>query len=196
LAVAVSSALGAELAAVPLGLQLTERLVAVRGKVVDGMTGRGVGGAQIVVEGDTTPYPRGPVAMAADDGAFQLQLRPGARVVLSSKMAGYSGGGYGQLFSGDSSSSFYVPSDQTAVAVTLRLWKTGVIVGRVFDESGDPLVGLNIWALRSRSIGPPAAGFIPPWVCRGSEEAKDRTLRPVCSRWHRTGQGPRDRSGI
>ena len=119
--------------------------VTVFGRVVDGLTGGGLPGAQVTLSGDTSSRSPAKSNVIADhNGSFQLALRSGAQVLLSTKLSGYSGGRYGQLSPGDSGYYFHVPENARRVNVVLKLWRTAVIVGRALDEHGDPVVGARV----------------------------------------------------
>src|SRR5262245_29028232 len=84
-----------------------------------------------------------------DDGRFQLNgLRPGAWQVTVSK------GGYYPWYIGQRR-PFEIPPPVTVAArqrldVDIPLSRGGVIAGRVFDQSGEPLAGLQVKVYRAR----------------------------------------------
>ena len=128
-------------------------VVTVVGRVIDGRSGLGIAGVRVVVSGQGTA-PRAPAAIVtASNGDFRLTVHPGTRHWLTARLPGYSGGTFGQLLPGDSGQYFDVPTDRGVPVVTLRLWQTGAISGRVVDERREPLVGAKVVAARRQLIG-------------------------------------------
>jgi len=128
-------------------------VVPVVGRVIDGRTGLGIAGARVVVSSPETAS-RAPAAILTEsNGDFTFTLHPGTRQWLTARLPGYSGGTFGQLLPGDAGQYFDVPADRGLALVTLRLWQTGAISGRVTDERGEPLVGAKVVATRRQFIG-------------------------------------------
>ena len=108
------------------------------GHVVDAKASQPVAGATIRVSG------AGSLTVTSDSaGRFVLPgLADGAYTVRASK-AGYLGGEYGQLTPLGPGMRVVVQQGR-AGAVALRVWKYGVITGRVIDDAGEPVIGAEV----------------------------------------------------
>jgi protocatechuate 3,4-dioxygenase beta subunit len=68
-------------------------------------------------------------------------------------IAGYLNGGYGQRRPNGFLATLDVPDGARLGDISIRIWKSGAIEGSVFDESGEPLVGVVVAAVRVSSDG-------------------------------------------
>ena len=122
------------------------------GQVTDGVTRKGLPGAQVRV--GRIPSPTGsPPVITGPDGQFRVRVPSGVRLTLTAHLKGYTDGAYGQLFPGESGQDFHVPNDTATSTVHLKLWRNSVLSGRVVDEQGDPFSNLRVVALRRRPFG-------------------------------------------
>jgi hypothetical protein len=145
----------------------------IAGRVVDGATGRPVAGAAIELNTLRTAVDRAgntveligsrPVRSGSTtrlvpvrtgtDGQFTFTDVPGGTFVIRATRAGYLPGGYGKRRWDGLPASLVLSPGQRRGNLTVQLWKPGAISGRVRDEAGDLLVGVEVRALRRGPIG-------------------------------------------
>jgi hypothetical protein len=114
------------------------------GRVVDGVTGAGIGQATVTLSPVNGP---GRSVLTDDSGEFVFQANPG-RYLVSARARGYLEASLFQY----TNSSFPTPLDLGANEISrghkVFLWRTAVITGSVMDEHGDPVAGIGVQALR------------------------------------------------
>jgi hypothetical protein len=131
------------------------------GQVVDPGSGRGVPGTVVTLSSagsqpvaftaPTLPPAPPNQALTTADGRFLFRgLREGTYTIAAAK-AGYLAGAYGARRPGGGSAPLEIDEGERVTDVTVPLWRWGSISGTVLDEGGEPIVGLDVRALR-RSI--------------------------------------------
>jgi hypothetical protein len=136
------------------------------GRVVD-HSGAGVANAVVWLRTPpppNAPPPRGPqgdrVATNAD-GRFAFSgLTAGAYQIDASK-PGWLTGAYGRRRPGGNSSSLEIADGERRNDLTITVWRTAVIGGRVADDRGDPLIGAEVRAIRQTYIAGRPQGETP-----------------------------------
>ncbi|OFW06599.1 MAG: hypothetical protein A3H96_13115 [Acidobacteria bacterium RIFCSPLOWO2_02_FULL_67_36] len=145
------------------------------GQVLDGGSGRPVGGALIEIVAApfasgaggsaTTPslpaaflpsvLPRGPfdaewfpAMLTGSDGRFVIRRLPAARYTITAAKPGYLAGAYGRRRPGGASQVLLLGDGQKSGAVRIFMWRPASISGVVIDEAGEPVVGIQIRAMR------------------------------------------------
>ena len=119
----------------------------IRGRVVAVDTGRGLRRALVVVA--RTGAMAQPRTYDTDAlGRFDLTLPPGA-YMLSAQRDGYVTATYGQRRPGGPGQAVRVEAGQV-LDVTLSLPRLSVLSGRVLDELGEPVAGVNVAVMRPR----------------------------------------------
>ena len=143
------------------------------GQVVDAVTGRPVAGVSLSCGGGpnaTFSYsmglsgqpvlggpgrlrsPTGAPRQVLSDSAGRFVFRDlpkGNYVVRAPSAPGYLVGGYGQNRPYGPVQPITLSADDSKIGdLTIRLWRTSAIGGTVVDETGEPLVGLGVIALR------------------------------------------------
>jgi len=83
------------------------------------------------------------------DGHFFLKNVPSGDYHLTVSRSGYFDLKYGQNKTGDPGATFHLQPGQNVPDLLFRMGRTGVISGKVFDEDGEPMVGVEVEALRS-----------------------------------------------
>jgi hypothetical protein len=122
----------------------------VRGRVVDATSSEGLGGAAIVLRDASGRSLR---SVAADaDGRFAIENAPVGECTVVARRAGFFGGGFGQRHPGEPPQHLHLTAGGVA-DVQLRLWPGGVVTGRITDQSGEALAGLEVVALRRILVG-------------------------------------------
>ena len=95
-------------------------------------------------------------------GSFTLRATIGGNVEgggfmwaggLGPQVGPYLNGGYGQRRPGGSLQSIDLADDEQVDDVVIKLWQGGSIEGRVFDESGEPMVDVVVAAPRLSADG-------------------------------------------
>jgi hypothetical protein len=131
---------------------------AISGVVIDGATGKPIGGATVSFE--SLVNPSNIHSMLTDpQGRFVfLRLPPSSDCLVFVSKSGYARGGFtrGSGGLGPGSNDPYrwtqatIPLKQGEWVpnVTLTLWRHGGISGRVVDEANEPVVGIPVRALR------------------------------------------------
>ena len=122
----------------------------VRGRVVDGATGRPVGRARIVLSHTESSAS----VLASADGTFAFRDVVGGSIVLRAEKSGYVAAHYPER-SRDTvrMRQFQLAPGQKVDDVVIRLFRMMAITGRVVDEFGDPLENVRIQAWRVSSFG-------------------------------------------
>ena len=118
----------------------------IKGRVVDAQTGMGVARARVRLQG---PGNR-PPALTDDTGAFQLTEAPAGTFFLSIDRSGYMTARFpepGRTIRA-SVKPLVIVDGQTLDAGTVRLYRGGVIAGRMTDTHGEPAEFVQIQVLR------------------------------------------------
>jgi hypothetical protein len=139
------------------------------GRVVDAVTGEPIAGATVTIRPTRTPPGAaqaaspplrleaitGPTHVMTDDrGRFLFHGLPAGAFAITSNKPGYMSGAYGRRTPVSPSPGAPAPAPLVLVAgehrtdVTISLWKHGVIGGRVVDEHGEPMIGMQVRILR------------------------------------------------
>jgi hypothetical protein len=132
----------------------------ISGRVARADTGTPLPGAQVMLSGAAVR-----TGSTGDDGGFAFTDLPAGRYFLQASLGGYIRAGAGAL---DVGSSFEVAEGQALDDVALPLWRGGVIVGRVTDELGEPVTGVEIrverfeWGPAGRALTTFALGLLAP----------------------------------
>jgi hypothetical protein len=128
------------------------------GQVVDAASGRPLSQAVVWLGG--LPSPAGAIAQAVptrvltgSDGRFVFRnLPPGSYTVTASR-SGYLPGGSGRRQPQGSLRAIAMPANGRVGDVVVRMWKAASLSGRVADESGEPLVRVQVGVLRKTTVG-------------------------------------------
>jgi hypothetical protein len=116
------------------------------GQVIDASTGKGVNGAVVTLAGARR-------VMTTADGRFVFRDLPkGAHALIASK-SGYLDGFFGVRRPGGSSMNVTLEEGERRGDIVIHLWRHGTISGVVSDEAGEPLVGIQVTAIRRQSTG-------------------------------------------
>lgn len=105
-------------------------LVAVRGKVVDAVTGKGIEGAQVQLRDFPECFD-----LTASDGSFFLPRVPSGRQIFIVSSTGYA----------QRSEAVDIPATTSSFSLTIELAPLlGKLVGYVWDEEGNPVSGATV----------------------------------------------------
>jgi protocatechuate 3,4-dioxygenase beta subunit len=117
------------------------------GRVADAETSTPVAAAVVSLQPAGTPNSSSAMRVLTDSlGRFFFSgLGPG-RYTLTASKPGWLSGGVGQHRPDGESVPLEVKADDRRSDVSLVLWRTAVIAGRVIDEASEPLVGVDVRA--------------------------------------------------
>jgi protocatechuate 3,4-dioxygenase beta subunit len=95
-----------------------------------------------------------PIRVMTDvDGQFSFNHITAGRGHLDVSAHNYVGGGYNQRRPDGQPQTLDIADDQHIGDITLKMWKTGAITGRVIDEAGEPVAGVFVRVLRRAIAG-------------------------------------------
>ena len=133
----------------------------ITGQVVDGVTRKPVAGAVVSIGGPPlvgVPPERQPLkVLTGADGHFEFrQLGPGIFSITAEK-SGYADGEPGRRRPGAPGEGVTIAAGPSSADVVVPMWRWSVIDGRVTDEAGEPVIDLQVRALRRGEYGQPFA---------------------------------------
>ena len=116
------------------------------GQVLDAATGKGVNSAVVTLAGARR-------AMTTADGRFVFRNLPEGSHHLSAAKSGYLDAAVGMRRPGGTSLPVVLAAAERRGGVVIWLWRHGSISGTIVDEAGEPLVGIQMTAMRRLTIG-------------------------------------------
>ena len=125
------------------------------------IAGRVVGGDQaaspirraiVTVAGGSPHVSRS--AITDDDGRFAIGSLPAGRMTIAVVKRGFVPGAYGAQRPGRPGTPVQLTAGQT-LDTSIRLFRAGVVTGRLTDEHGDPMPGARVFAIEARRPAPP-----------------------------------------
>jgi hypothetical protein len=125
------------------------------GQVVEVRRGP-IAGAVVTMSTGTSPAAMGAMpsstgglaTLTNSDGHFVFWNLPKGSYALSALAPGYVPGAYGRRRPGGPAQSIELTDGERNTSVTINLWKYAAISGTVTDETGAPVVGIQVWAYR------------------------------------------------
>ena len=134
-------------AQVPPGPQpLARGTAVVVGQVVDAATGKGISSAVVTLAGSRR-------AMTTSDGRFAFRALPSGSHSLSAAKSGYIGGAYGMRRPDGATLPVVLADGERRGDIVISMWRQGSISGSIIDEAGEPVVGIQVAALRRTTVG-------------------------------------------
>ena len=128
----------------------------IRGHVTAADTGQPIRRAQVRLTQIYPPFTPlsivGRAVMTDADGAYEFTALPAGRYNLFISKAGYVGAPWGQQRTGEGGKPIDAAAGQTIDHVDFALQRGGVITGRIFDEFGEPLSGIQVSVMRSQPM--------------------------------------------
>jgi protocatechuate 3,4-dioxygenase beta subunit len=120
----------------------------IRGRVVAADTGRPLRRARISLS-SAELGPEGRRSASTNlDGAFELKDLPAARYTVSVARGGYLSLQYGQRRPGEQGRPLQLGDGAVLEKIDFTLPRMGTIAGRVLDETGEPIEGVRLFAMR------------------------------------------------
>jgi hypothetical protein len=119
----------------------------IRGRITAADTGKPLRRARVTL---TAPELAGEPRNASTDGEGRYEFTdlPAGRFTIRVRRSGYLPLAYGQRRPREAAKPLQVEDKQTVERVDLALPRMAVISGRVFDEAGDPVEGVSVYAVR------------------------------------------------
>jgi hypothetical protein len=116
------------------------------GRVVAGDTGRPIKRARVFISAAEVPGGRG--VLTDDTGAFDFTDLPAGRYTINASKSGYIQLSYGQRRPLQAGTPLQLLDGQQLKGVDFALPRGGVISGRVSDETGDTMPGVQVQVMR------------------------------------------------
>jgi protocatechuate 3,4-dioxygenase beta subunit len=120
----------------------------IRGRIVALDTGKPLSRARITLSAPELG-PDGRLTSTNGDGRYEINDLPAARYTLSVSRNGYLPLRFGQRRPLEQGIPLELESNQQLDHVDFALPPAAAISGRITDENGDPVVGTNVWVMRS-----------------------------------------------
>ena len=120
----------------------------IKGHVIDEHTGTPIRRAVVTVSSSNTPS-RGS-AVTDDDGRFEVRDLPTGKYAVFASRSGYLDAALGRSQLGNSPKLIDVVDGTTTDKIVVSMSKGGVIAGRVLDEHGEPIAGIDVRAMQYR----------------------------------------------
>jgi protocatechuate 3,4-dioxygenase beta subunit len=125
----------------------------VAGRVLDGTTNAPIQNATVVLlRAGATPDTRR-VVTTDEFGAFSFGEATAGSYNVGATAAGYSPGSFGVMREGGRTSTLGLAARERVNAMVIRMWKPGVVSGRVVDEMGKGVAGLTVVSLQFTPSG-------------------------------------------
>ena len=137
----------------------------IRGQIVAADTGRPLRRARIQARAPELAQGDNRTASTGADGKFEIKDLPAGRYTVTVQRNGYLGLSYGQRRPFEQGKPIQISEKQVVENVNFSLPRMSVITGRVFDEAGEAISGVQMFAMRSvyfegkRQLVPVAGGF-------------------------------------
>lgn len=157
------------------------------GQVIDALTGKPIRGAIVSISGGSVsssprspqppPVPQ-PRIFTGADGYFVFRNLPKGSFSVSATKSGYVDGSYGSRRPAGPSQPIALGDGERVGGAVVRMWKEAAITGTVVDEEGEPLVGIQIRALRRTTTGG-RRRFVPTFTAKTDDRGVYRLARLI-----------------
>ena len=91
--------------------------------------------------------------MTTSDGRFAFRALPSGSHSLSAAKSGYIGGAYGMRRPDGATLPVVLADGERRGDIVIWMWRQGSISGSIVDEAGEPVVGVQVTALRRTTLG-------------------------------------------
>ncbi|PYR64304.1 MAG: hypothetical protein DMF91_00675 [Acidobacteria bacterium] len=122
----------------------------IRGRIVDAVSGEPVRKARVRASSSVLPNGRG--ATTDVDGRYELKTLPAGRFSVSVIKPTYVSASYGQTRPLEAGKLIDVADGQIVEHIDLKLSRAGVIAGRISDEFGEPMAGVQVSVARLQFV--------------------------------------------
>lgn len=90
----------------------------------------------------------GGVTSTDSEGRYEIKDLPAGRYTVSAQKSGFVMGQFGQRRPGEPGTPIEIVDGMAADKVNFQLARGGVIAGRILDDTGDPIAGVQVSAMR------------------------------------------------
>ena len=118
----------------------------IRGRVTSLDSGKPLRRARITLS--SPDLPTGKTASTNTDGRYEIRDLPAGRYTLRVNRNGYLPLAFGQRRPGEAGKPFELADKQTIEKIDFALPRMSIISGRIVDELGDPIAGVQVWAMQ------------------------------------------------
>ena len=118
----------------------------IKGRITAADTGRPLRRARVTLQGPPLPTPRSTSTNIR--GEYELKDLPSGRYQIRVQRSGYLPMQYGQRRSTEPPKPLEVGEGQVFEKLDFALPRTGLVSGRVIDETGEPVAAVRVWAMR------------------------------------------------
>src|SRR5947209_9736543 len=122
----------------------------IRGRIVNAVTGEPVRKAR--VRANSSVLSNGRTATTDVNGRYELKTLPAGQFTVSATKPTYVSASYGQTRPLDAGKLIDVADGQIVEHIDVKLSHGGVIAGRISDEFGEPMAGVQVSAARFQFI--------------------------------------------
>lgn len=138
------------------------------GQVIDETIKQPLGGVVVTLAmmnaparaGGPSTTTRRAAALTNAEGRFVFRDVPAGTFTVTSALAGYAAGAFGQVRAAGPSQPVDVADGARVTDLIVRMWRLSTVSGVVLDDQGEPLVGVNVRVLRrSMTSGQPELTF-------------------------------------
>lgn len=124
----------------------------IRGRISSLDTGKPLRRAQVRLTSETDFFAEARVVSTATDGRYEFRDVAPGRYTVRVERSGYLGLTYGQRRPGEQKRPLELDENETVDQVDFALSRMSVISGRLFDDLGEPVGGVTVWALQTRYV--------------------------------------------
>jgi len=120
-----------------------QQLAGISGRVIDASTRAPLAGARVVLARSNRSWK----TITDQNGRFSIEDLLEGTYLLEASKPRFSDGAYGRLSPDEPAASFELARGERLADLDVQVWPLSSISGFVFDDSGDPLVGVMVKAM-------------------------------------------------
>jgi hypothetical protein len=117
----------------------------IAGRVIDGETGGPIAAATVSMSIFGRPVVQGlPQVLTDAGGRFFFDEVPAGQVQIAANKPGWIPGALGRSLPGGAAAPLELGENARRADLSIKLWRYGVLTGRVSDDQSDPMVGVDV----------------------------------------------------
>ncbi len=124
------------------------RIGVISGQIVDATSGRALGRVAVRLRGRGVAR----TLLSDDRGRFTFADVPPGDFMINATKSGFFDGAYGKRRAGGNGMAYSLLPGLSAPDLKIELFKAGSVSGFVFDEGGEPIIGVHVVALRRQFV--------------------------------------------